>query len=67
MNGLIGNLVYGVCATIALVFIVGAAVVLLAWVGESPPMASGFAIALSLLTYGFGWSSRLMLTGRGWI
>ncbi len=62
MTNLIANLLYGLCAAIALAFMLGAAAVLLAWLGENPPKASGFAVAIALLSYGFGWSSRLLLT-----
>ncbi len=64
MNVLLGNLVYCVGALIAALFVAGAAVVVVAGFGESPLMAAGFAIALALLSYGFGWSSRRLLQGR---
>ncbi len=48
----------------ALMFLAGALWVVLEELGESPAIASGFALALALLIFGFGWSSRCMLLGR---
>ena len=64
MNSLIGNLVYGLCAVIAVIFVVGAGTVFIAGLSDSPALASGFAISIALLFLGFGWSSRRMLTGQ---
>jgi hypothetical protein len=64
MSVLIGNLMYWAGAVVGALFVTGAAAVLLAGLGESPSMAAGFAIALAVLFYGFGWSSRCLLQGR---
>ena len=64
MSLLIGNLMYWAGSVVAALFVMGAFVVLLTGLGESPSMAAGFGIALALLSYGFGWSSRCLLHGR---
>lgn len=64
MNVLLGNLVYCIGALVAALFVGGAVVVVVSGLGESPLTAAGLAIALALLTYGFGWSSRRLLQGR---
>ena len=64
MEVLLGNLVFGIGALVAALFVAGAVVVVVARLGESPLMAAGFAIALALLSYGFGWSIRCLLQGR---
>ncbi len=64
MEVLLGNLIFYIGALVSGLFVAGAAVVVVAGSGESPLMAAGFAIALAVLSYGFGWSSRCMLLGR---
>ncbi len=64
MNILVGNLVYGFCVFVAMLFVAGACAVVVGGLGESPLMAAGFALALALLCYGFGWSGRCLLQGR---
>jgi hypothetical protein len=64
MKVLLGNLIFCIGALVAALFVAGAVVVFLAGLGESPSMATGFAIAFAFLSYGFGWSSRCLLRGR---
>ena len=64
MAVLLGNLIFCIGALVAALFVGGGVVVVVIGSGESPSMAAGFAIALALLSYGFGWSSRCLLQGR---
>lgn len=64
MEVLLGNVIFCIGALVAALFVAGAGAVLVAGLGESPSMAAGFAIALAVLSYGFGWSSRCLLQGR---
>ncbi len=64
MATLFGNSIYWLGVLIATLFVAGGAAVLVAWEGESPLVASAFALVLALLSYGFGWSSRCLLQGR---
>jgi hypothetical protein len=64
MEVLLGKLIFGIGRLAAALFVAGALVVVVAGLGESPLMAAGLAIALALLSYGFGWSSRCLLQGR---
>jgi len=64
MEILLGNMIFCIGTLVAALFVAGAVVVLLSGLGESPSMAARFAVALAVLSYGFGWSSRCLLLGR---
>ena len=64
MATLFGNLIYWLGVLIAGLFVAGGAAVIVAGQGESPLVASAFALALAVLSYGFGWSGRSLLQGR---
>ncbi len=64
MAKLLGNSFYWLGTLIAALFVAGSVAVLVAGLGESPLAASGVALILALLAYGFGWSGRSMLKGK---
>ena len=64
MADLLGSSFYWLGTLIAALFAAGSVTVLVAGLGESPLAASGVALIVALLSYGFGWSSRCMLQGR---
>ncbi len=65
MAKLLGNSFYWLGTLIAALFVAGSVAVLVAGLGESPSAAGGVALIIAVLSYGFGWSSRCMLQGRG--
>lgn len=65
MTLLFSNSVYWFGVFVSTLFVTGGAAVLVAWEGDSPLIASAFALVLALLAYGFGWSGRCLLQGRG--
>ena len=64
MADLLGSSFYGLGVFIAALFVAGSVAVLVAGLGESPLAASGVALTVGLLSYGFGWSSRRLLQGH---
>ena len=64
MADLLGSSFYWLSSLIAALFAAGSVAVLVAGLGESPLAASGVALIIALLSYGFGWSGRRLLQGR---
>ena len=64
MTDLLGSSFYWLGVFIAALFAAGSVAVLVVGPGESPLAASGVALVVALLSYGFGWSSRCLLQRR---